>query len=280
MKAIKPFLFLCAAICCFASCKKEADMTLVQKTVFENTNIHRVNVDDGWEVTFVFDSLKSFVELEYSAYLEDYVSVREANEWLIIGFNNKVHPLSGSVFRATVHISQKEALYIRADNASFVTMEGLFEVEDMNIELHNVSICNGFEVTSQSCSIELTYDSHIYGVNFNGTSCTINAHKGSSCKGYFNVEQSFTTGVGISSQLIVFGGSMPTASIEVKNEGTINMVQAEVKNISVYLEGASEATINVTETLSGFLISGSTLYYKGNPQIDIDCSDDSQIIPF
>ena len=255
-------------------------MTLVQKTVFENTNIHRVNVDDGWEVTFVFDSLKSFVELEYSAYLEDYVSVREANEWLIIGFNNKVHPLSGSVFRATVHISQKEALYIRADNASFVTMEGLFEVEDMNIELHNVSICNGFEVTSQSCSIELTYDSHIYGVNFNGTSCTINAHKGSSCKGYFNVEQSFTTGVGISSQLIVFGGSMPTASIEVKNEGTINMVQAEVKNISVYLEGASEATINVTETLSGFLISGSTLYYKGNPQIDIDCSDDSQIIPF
>ena len=280
MKTIKTLFLLCIALCFATSCKKEADMTLVQKTVLENADIHLINVDDGWEVTFVYDSLKSFVELEYSAYLEDYVSVREDNEWLIIDFNSKINTLSGSVFRATVHISQKEALYIRADNASFITLEGLFEVEDMDIELHNASICNGFEVTSQSCSIELTYGSQIYGVNFNGTNCTVYAHKGSSCKGYFNVEQTFTTGVGISSQLIVFGGSMPSANIEVKDAGTINMAQAEVNEMSVYLDGASEATVNVTETLSGFLLSGSTLYYKGHPQIDIDCSDDSQLIPF
>ena len=280
MKTIKTLFLLCIALCFATSCKKEADMTLVQKTVFENADIHLINVDNGWEVSFVYDSLKSFVELEYSAYLEDYVSVRKDNEWLIIDFNSKINTLSGSVFRATVHISQKEALYIRADNASFIALEGLFEVEDMDIELHNASICNGFEVTSQSCSIELTYGSQIYGVNFNGTNCTVHAYKGSSCKGYFNVEQTFTTGVGISSQLIVFGGSMPSANIEVKDAGTINMAQAEVNEMSVYLDGASEATVNVTETLSGFLLSGSTLYYKGHPQIDIDCSDDSQLIPF
>ncbi len=281
MKTLKTILILCAAICCFTSCKKEADMTLVQKTVFENADIHRINVNNGWEVTFVYDSLKSFVELEYSAYLEDYVSVREDNEWLLIGFNSKINTLSGSVFRATVHISQKEALYIMADNASVITMEGPFELEDtMDIDLRNASVCNGFEVTSQLCGINLTDGSQIYGVNFNGTNCTVYAHKGSSCKGYFNVEQSFTTGVGISSQLIVFGGSMPSADIEVKDAGTINMVQAEVKDMSVYLDSVSEATVNVTETLSGFLLSGSTLYYKGHPQIDIDCSDDSQLIPF
>ena len=281
MKTLKTILILCAAIFCFASCKKEADMTMVQKTVFENADIHRINVNNGWEVTFVYDSLKSFVELEYSAYLEDFVSVREDNEWLIIGFNSKINTLSGSVFRATVHISQKEALYIMADNASVITMEGPFELEDtMDIDLRNASVCNGFEVTSQLCGINLTDGSQIYGVNFNGTNCTVYAHKGSSCKGYFNVEQSFTTGVGISSQLIVFGGSMPSANIEVKNAGTINMVQAEVKDMNVYLDGVSEATVNVTETLSGFLLSGSTLYYKGHPQIDIDCSDDSQLIPF
>lgn len=281
MKTLKTILILCAAICCFTSCKKEANMTLMQKTVFENANIHRINVNNGWEVTFVYDSLKSFVELEYSAYLEDYVSVREDNEWLLIGFNSKINTLSGSVFKATVHISQKEVLYIMADNASVITMEGPFELEDtMDIDLRNASVCNGFEVTSQLCGINLTDGSQIYGVNFNGTNCTVYAHKGSSCKGYFNVEQSFTTGVGISSQLIVFGGSMPSANIEVKNAGTINMVQAEVKDMNVYLDGVSEATVNVTETLSGFLLSGSTLYYKGHPQIDIDCSDDSQLIPF
>ena len=279
MKTIKTILILCVAFCFATSCKKEVDMTLVQKTVFENANIYQVDVDDGWEVTFVYDSLHSFVELEYSAYLEDYVSVTEANEWLIFNFNKQIYKQPGSVFKATVHISHKESLYLRADNASVITMDGLFEVEDMNIELHNASVCNGFEVTSQLCSIELTYGSQMYGVNFYGTNCTVYAHKESSCKGYFHVEQSFTTGVGISSQLIVFGGSMPTASIEVKDAGTINMVQAEVKDMSVYLDGASEATVNVTETLSGFLLSASTLYYKGNPQINVDCSDDSQMIP-
>ena len=255
-------------------------MTLVQKTVYENNDISLFHVDDGWDVTFVYDSLKSYVELEYSAYLENYISVRDTNNWLNIGFTGKVYPETGSVFKAKVHTSEREHLYIKVNNASVFNMEGLFELESITLELLNASICNSFEVTSQSCGIELTYGSQLYGVNFNGTNCTVYAHKGSFCKGYFNVEQTFTTGVGINSQLIVFGGSMPSANIEVKDAGTINMVQAEVNDLHVYLDGASEATVNVTETLSGFLLSGSTLYYKGNPQIDVNCSEDSELIPF
>jgi len=279
MKTIKTLFILCVALCFATSCKKDPDMTLKQKTVYENTDISLFYVDDAWDVTFVYDSLNSYVELEYSAYLEEYVSVWDTNCWMNIEFKGAVYKQPGSVFKAKVHTSEREHLYIKVNNASVITMEGLFELEDVNIELHNGSVCNGFAVTSQSCGIDLTYGSQMYGVNFNGTSCAVYAHKGSSCKGYFNVEQSFTTGVGISSQLIVFGGSMPSASIEVKEAGTINMVQAEVKDMSVYLDGASEATVNVTETMSGFLLSASTLYYKGNPQINVDCSDDSQMIP-
>ena len=280
MKTLRTTLILCATICCFVSCKKEVDMTLVQKTVYENNDLSLFHVDDGWDVTFVYDSLNSYVELEYSAYLENYISVRDTNNWLNIGFTGKVYPETGSVFKAKVHTSEREHLYIKVNNASVFNMEGLFELESITLELLNASICNSFEVTSQSCGIELTYGSQLYGVNFNGTNCTVYAHKGSSCKGYFNVEQTFTTGVGINSQLIVFGGSMPSASIEVKNAGFINMAQAEVENMQIYLSDASEATVNVTETLNGFLLSGSTLYYKGNPQIDVECSEDSQLIPF
>lgn len=279
MKALKPILIFCAAVCCFVSCKKEVDMTLKQKTVYENTDISQFYVDDAWDVTFVYDSLNSYVELEYSAYLEEYVSVWDTNGWLDIGFKGYVYKQPGAVFKAKVHTSEREHLYIKVDNASIINMEGLFELEDITFELLNASICNSFEVTSQSCGIELTYGSQLYGVDFHGTNCTVYAHKGSSCKGYFNVEQSFTTGVGISSQLIVLGGSMTSSSIEVKDNSTINMGQAEVQDMNVYLDGASEATVNVTETLSGFLLSASTLYYKGNPQINVDCSDDSQLIP-
>ena len=280
MKALKPILILCVALCFATSCKKDPDMTVVQKTVYEDNDLSMFYVDDGWEVTLVYDSLHSYVELEYSAYLEEHVSVWDTNGWLNIGFKGSVYKQPGSIFKAKVHTSEREYLYIKVNNASVFNMEGLFELESITFELLNASICNSFEVTSQSCGIELTYGSQLYGVNFNGTNCTVYAHKGSFCKGYFNVEQTFTTGVGINSQLIVFGGSMPSASIEVKDAGTINMVQAEVNDMHVYLDGASEATVLVTETISGFLLSASTLYYKGHPQIDVECSDDSQLIPF
>lgn len=279
MKTLKTFLIICVALCFATSCKKDVDMTLKQKTVYENTNISLFHVDDAWDVTFVYDSLNSYVELEYSAYLEEHVSVWDTNGWLNIGFKGSVYKQPESIFKAKVHTSEREHLYIMADDASVITMEGRFELEDMNIDLRNASVCNGFEITSQLCGINLTDGSQMYGVNFNGTNCTVYAHKESSCKGYFNVEQSFTTGVGINSQLIIFGGSMPSASIEVKEASTINMAEVEIKDMSVYLDGGSEATVNVTETLSGFLLSGSTLYYKGHPQIDVDCSDDSTIRP-
>ena len=281
MKTIKTILIFCTALCFIISCKKEPDMTLRQKTVYENNDISLFHIDDAWDVSFVYDSLNSYVELEYSAYLEEYVSVWDTNGWLNIGFRGSVYKQPGSVFKAKVHTSEKEHLYMKVEDASVITMEGVFRLEDgLDIELHDGSVCNGFAVTSQWSSISLTYDSQIYGVDYHGTNCAVYAQKGSSCKGYFHVEESFTADVGVSSQLIVFGGNIPSASIEVKNESTINMVQAEVQNMSVYLEGASEATVNVSERIEGSVKEASTLYYKGHPQIDVECSEDSHLISF
>ena len=281
MKTIKTILIFCTALCFIISCKKEPDMTLRHKTVYENKDISLFHIDDAWDVSFVYDSLNSYVELEYSAYLEEYVSVWDTNGWLNIGFRGSVYKQPGSVFKAKVHTSEKEHLYMKVEDASVITMEGVFRLEDgLDIELHDGSVCNGFAVTSQWSSISLTYDSQIYGVDYHGTNCAVYAQKGSSCKGYFHVEESFTADVGVSSQLIVFGGNIPSASIEVKNESTINMVQAEVQNMSVYLEGASEATVNVSERIEGSVKEASTLYYKGHPQIDVECSEDSHLISF
>ena len=280
MKAIKPILLLCAALCFATSCKKEVDMTLMQKTLFENADINQIYVFDAWEVTIVADD-RTYVELEYSAYLEPGLQVEMEESRLEIGFTNNVNPVIGSVFKAIVHTSEKEALVIRANDASVITLEEPFELESsLDIELLNASVCNRFEVSSNSCSILATYGSQLLGVDYHGKNCVVMVTKGAACKGNFNVEQSFKASAYISSQIIVFGGSIPSASIEIKDAGTINMVRTEVNDMSVYLDGASEATINVSETLRGFLLSGSTLYYKGHPQIDINCSEDSQLIPF
>ena len=280
MKTIKTILILCVALCFATSCKKEVDMTLVQKTLFENANISQVYVFDSWEVTIVADD-RSYVELEYSAYLEPGLQVEIENSRLEIGFTSNVNPVPGSVFKATVHTTEKEFLAVRAENSSVITMEGPFELENsIDIELIDASVCSGFKVSAESCSILATNASQLLSVDYQGKNCVLLVTKSSSCKGSFNVENSFNASALISSQIIVFGGAMPSASIEVKEEGTINMVQAEVNDMKVHLEGASEATVNVTETIRGFILSSSTLYYKGHPQIDVDCSEDSQLIHF
>ena len=46
MKTIKTILILCMALCFATSCKKEVDMTLVQKTVYDNTDISMFHVDE------------------------------------------------------------------------------------------------------------------------------------------------------------------------------------------------------------------------------------------
>ena len=53
MKTIKTILILCVALCFVTSCKKEVDMTLMQKTVLENADIRQIEVSDAWQVTVV-----------------------------------------------------------------------------------------------------------------------------------------------------------------------------------------------------------------------------------
>jgi len=280
MKALKPILFLCVALCFATSCKKEADMTLVQKTLFENASIDQIYVFDAWEVTIVADD-HSYVELEYSAYLEPGLQVEMEDSRLEIGFTQYVNPLSGSVFKATVHTTEKEALSIRANDASVITMEGPFELESLfRIELIDASVCNGLKVSAESCDVLATNASQLLGADFQGKDCVLLVTKGSACKGSFNVEQSFNASALISSQIVVFGGSTPSAVLAGKDASIINMAKVEVGDMNVTLAEGSEATVNVTGSISGFLSSVSTLYYKGHPQIEVNCSEDSQLIPF
>lgn len=280
MKTIKTILILCVALCFATSCKKEVDMTLMQKTLFENADIDQIYVFDAWEVTIVADN-HSYVELEYSAYLEPGLQVNMEDARLEIGFTSNVNPVIGSVFKAIVHTAEKEALSIRANDASVITMEGPFELESLfRIELIDASVCNGLKVSAKSLDVLATGASQLLGVDFQGKDCVLLVTKSSACKGHFDVEQSFNASAFISSQIIVFGGSIPSAVLAGKDEGTINMAQVEVNNLDVNLAGGSEATVHVIGNMSGFLSSASTLYYKGHPQIDIDCSEDSQLIPF
>ena len=90
-------------------------MTLLQKNVLENADIRQIEVSDAWEVSVIADS-NTYVELEYSAYLEPGLNVRMEGSKLEIGFTGNVHPVINSVFKATVHTNKVEK--IEADEAA------------------------------------------------------------------------------------------------------------------------------------------------------------------
>ena len=67
--------------------------------------------------------------------------------------------------------------------------------------------------------------------------------------------------------------------VKLQDASTLNVVQTEIREMHADLSGASEATVNVSERIEGSVKDASTLYYKGHPQITVDCSEDSTIQP-
>lgn len=279
MKALKPILFLCVALCITTSCKKEVDMTLKQKTVLENADIREIEVSDGWQVSIVADSI-TFVELSYSAYLEPYLKAKMTGTQLEIGFTGNVHPATNSVFSATVHTSKVEK--IDAKDASKLNFSGHFSAtsDSLNIHLEDASVCNGLDYSGHECKMVIEDASQFIGFQLSCTNSEVRVSDASTCKGNIDMQFHLIANLSGASHLITFGGVAPYAMIKLQDASLLNMVQTEVNEMHVDLSGASEATINVKDHMEGSLTESSTLYYKGHPQIDIECSEDSQLIPF
>lgn len=279
MKALKPILFLCAVLCFATSCKKEVDMTFTQKTVLENADVRQIEVSDAWQVTIVADS-STYVELEYSAYLEQVLAVKMEGTKLEVGFTGNVHPVINSVFRAKVHTNKIER--IEADDAAQLNFVGQYSAtsDTLYVELDDASICSSLNYSGHVCEISIENASQFLDFNLSGYNCEVSASGASSCKGNFDMSFHLVASLSGASQFVTFGGAAPNGMIKLQEASLLNMAQTQVREMHVDLSDASEATVQVSDAIEGSINGASTLYYKGHPELNIDCSDDSQLIPF
>lgn len=277
MKTIKPFLILCVALCFATSCKKDVDMTLLQKTALENIDIREIEVSDAWQVKVVADS-NSYVVLEYSAYLENNLKAKMEGTKLEIGFAGSVYPAINSVYRAIVHTPQIEKL--DADEASKIQFIGEFTGHQLEIELSDASQCNGPVFTGQSCNLKMEDASLLTGLHFVGSSCIAELEHASQFNGQIEVADQLEITLEDASRFVNKGGQTARANIKAHDASRLNMVETLVNEMYVDLTGGSEATVWVDLILEGKARDASTLYYKGHPQMNVDFSDDSQLIPF
>ena len=276
MKTLKTILILCTALCFASSCKKEVDMTLTQKTIFENADIREIEVSDGWQVTVVADS-STYVELNYSAYLEPYVKAKMNDNHLELGFMLKTFTAINSEFRATVHLRQLEK--IDAKNASTITFTGSYEGERLYVNLSEGSVCNALTYTGDKCEIVMDAASKLLDFQFDGATCIASLEQASQFNGRIHATELLDLDLNGNSRFINRGGETARADIKLHDGSMLNMVETQVNKLYAELSEASEATVWVTEYLKAILNDASTLYYKGNPLKDLACHDNSEVKP-
>lgn len=279
MKTLRTLLILCAAICCLVSCKKTVDMTLMQKTVLENADIRQIKVDDAWQVTLVADS-NTYVELQYSAYLEPYLKTKMDGTKLEIGFTSSVYPVINSVFRAIVHTPRLEKL--EASDAARVQCEGVFNFQSQSIEivLSDAVQCSGLSIYGTTCKVQMQEAALLTGFTHYGTVFNATLKDASQFNGQVLASELLDITLNDASRFVNKGTVTELSRLHLSNASLLNMAETQSNRMEVELTSASEATVQVIDFLNGSIQEASTLYYKGNPQIDVDCSEDSQLIPF
>lgn len=276
MKKLSLFLLMVCAMM-FTGCReKPLDMTVVQKTVFEDATITAVTAKDAWNVTVVQDE-RTYVELEYSAYLEEYLNIWNESNRLNISLLKRIYIPSNTVMNATIHTPMVETLQF-SDAASAV-LEGVFPETNLTLDLDDAATCKGGRFTGKA-DVELSDAAKMVDFDFEGETCLVKASDASTFKGNLSVTDRLDVVVGDASSLTTYGGSAPYAEVEVSDASSLNLLETEVGTMHITVKDASEASVFVTNTLEGTVQDASKLYYKGNPTLNITCDHTSIIRPF
>ena len=270
MKRIIYFLFV--VLMTLPSCReKDLDMTLVEKTLYEGNTIDEITVSDAWDITVIQDE-NTFVELEYSAFLEDYLKVVTNGTALQIGFTRHLYFPSNTVMNATVHTPTVHKLSF--SDAVFAVLDNLNLATDIVLELEDAASCRGGHFKGDAI-IKLSDASTCAELHIEGRDCTVELKDASVFKGSLNVSRLLTLTVKDASRFTDYWGEIDHAEVEVSDASSLNMATSWINRMSIEVDDASEATVNVVESLEGSVHDASKLYYSGNPTLNVDCDETS-----
>lgn len=261
----------------FPGCReKDLDMTLMQKTLYEGVELNDITAEDAWCVIIVYDAEKSYLEMEYSAFLEDYILVKQEGTSVRIGFNRSLYYLpSNTVKNITIHTPSLKRIHF--EDAVSAALEGKFPETEFTMELEDASKCRGGQIFG-SAEIKMSDASTCVEFSFDGTNCMVELKDASVFKGSLNVSGDLTMTIKDASRLTEYWGEINHATVEVSDASNLNMATSWIKRMHITVKSASEATVNVEEVLEGSVRGASKLYYSGDPIVNVDCDESSTIV--
>ena len=245
----------------FTACKKEKepDMTVKDKTLYENAVMNEITAEDAWCVQVIQDSI-SYVELKYSAFLEEYLRVTLEGASLHISLSKSVNMPKNTVMNAIVHTPEVHNIHF--SEAVTASVDGRFPETAL---------------TFGSADIKLSDASKCVEFSFEGTTCKIEVSEASDLKCSLNVSGDLNMTIKDGSHVTDYWGEINHANVTVTDASHLNMATSWISYMHIDVKSASEATVNVTEILEGSVQEASKLYYSGDPVLIVDCDDTSII---
>ena len=271
---MKRVLVLLGIVALMAGCRdKETDMTLLQKTLYEGAVMNEITVEDAWEVAVMQDA-ESYVTLEYSAFLEDYLKVQLEASSLFIGFTRHSHFPSNAVMRATIHTPTVHKLSF--SDAVFAALDNLNLETDLVLELEDAASCRGGHFKGDAI-LKLSDASKCAELYIEGRDCKVELKDASVFKGRLDVSRLLTLTVDDASRLTEYWGEIGQVEAKVSDASDLNMATSWINRMQIEVGDASEATVNVVQSLEGRVHDASKLYYSGDPILNVQCDETSTL---
>ena len=259
--------------------EKELDMTVVKETAYQEYDIHSIRVNDAWNFTIVQDDGPSFVELEYTAFLEEYMHIQYEDDSFFFYLGPHPKLPYNTILNATIHTNYLRALSL--NKAATAVLEGDFATPSLQVELDGASVCKGGVFSGEKASLVLNDASQWVDFSFDGQCCSVSLDGASFFKGKPTVTDSLLISLDEASWMTMYGGSAPAVNVNANKASSINMTQTEVDRLQLSLSKSSEAYVNVRDSLQGTLREASSLYYHRHPGLvlSIDLDESSHLSP-
>lgn len=275
MRKIKIFGLLIGVLM-LSSCHEELDMTVLNKTLYENATITEIEAEDAWNVTVIQDNQRKGVELEYSAFLEEYIKVVNEGSKLSIGFSQRLNLPSNTVQNVTVYVQTLSSIVLK--EAATMNLQGVFSSATIRVDLTEASTLRGGYFNG---NLDLEMDDASTVVDFiaAGEVLKLELDDASVFKGALYALNRLEMDVENASRATTYSGSALAAEVSVEDASFLNMLQTPVRTMNLVVKSVSEASVNVSDRIEGVVQDVSVVYYQGLPVIALDCDDTSSITP-
>ena len=259
------------------ACKKEPDLTLVEETLYEGTAITAIATDADWEVEVVSSDLTRVV-LGYSKCLEKGVSAVLDNGKLSLQLSQSTSFPVGATIKAVVYTNTIGSVALDYSKAVFT---GDFSSTSLTMTLKNNSSCAALSANvAGDCQITLDKTSVLSDCNIACANANIVAGNTSRLAGTIAPSDTLVVELQNNSRFVNYYAEPQAVRAKISSSSLMNIAQTSTQSMEIELVD-SEASVNVSGTITGSLSDGSTLYYKGTPDTSgLDVSDDSSLVHF